>query len=235
MTTNAMGGLAGRVVLITGAGDGLGAALARAAGAAGAEVILLGRTVHKLERVYDAIVASGGPQPAIYPLDLEGTAPEEYAELGERVRESCGRLDALVHNAAMLGTQTPLEFYEPLEWMRVMQTNVNGPLFLTQACLPLLRAGRDPAIVFIDDERRTAYWGAYGVSKAAVAAMANMLSEELETDPPVAVHRIAPGPMRTALRAEAFPGALPEEAPPPDESAVPRILTAIAGHGARNA
>jgi len=220
--------LGGRVVLITGAGAGLGAALARAAGAAGAEVILLGRTVRKLEQVYDAIVDAGGPEPAIYPLDLEGTSPEEYGELYERIAGECGRIDALVHNAAMLGKQTPLEHYEPLDWARVMQVNVTGPLLLTQACLPLLRAGTDPAIVFIEDERRTAYWGAYGVSKAAAAALADILRDELDGEPAVAVHRVRPGPMRTALRADAFPGALPEEVPLP-ETEVPRLLAAVAG------
>lgn len=224
--------LAGRVVLVTGAGDGLGATLARAAGAAGAEVILLGHGVRKLEAVYDAIVAAGGPRPAIYPLDLEGTSPEEYAELGERVRAACGRLDALVHNAAMLGPQTPLEHYPPLEWARVLQVNLNGPLLLTQACLPLLRAGREPAIVFVGDERRSAYWGAYGVSKAAVAALADILRDELDSGTPIAVHHLDPGPMRTPLRVRAFPGAHPDEAPPPEDHAVPAILAAIAGRRA---
>lgn len=224
--------LEGRVVLITGAGDGLGAALARAAGGAGAEVILLGRGVRKLEAVYDAIVEAGGPRPAIYPLDLEGTSPEEYAKLGERVRDACGRLDALVHNAAMLGAQTPLEHYAPLEWARVLQVNLNAPLQLTQACLPLLRAGRDSAIVFIGDRRRSAYWGAYGVSKAAVAALADILRDELDSTTPVAVHHIEPGPMRTPLRARAFPGAHPDEAPPPEARAVPAVLAAIAARRA---
>lgn len=221
-----------RVVLVTGAGDGLGAALAKAAGAAGAEVILLGRGVRKLEAVYDAIVSAGGPAPAIYPLDLEGTAPEEYAELAGRIGAACGHLDALVHNAAMLGAQTPLEHYPPLEWARVLQVNLNGPLLLTQACLPLLRAGRRPAIVFIGDRRRSAYWGAYGVSKAAVAALADILRDELDGGTPVAVHHLEPGPMRTPLRARAFPGAHPDEAPPPEDAAVPAILAAIAGDAA---
>ena len=218
----------GRVVLITGAGDGLGAALARACGGAGAEVILLGRTVRKLEGVYDDIVAAGGPEPAIYPLDLEGATPEDYAELAQRVGESIGRLDALVHNAALLGAQTPLEHYPPLEWARVLQANLTGPLLLTQACLPLLRSGTRPAIVFVGDERRSAYWGAYGTSKAAVKAMAEILRDELETEPAVAVRWIMPGNLRTGFRARAFPGALPSEAAPPEEAVGP-LLEAITG------
>lgn len=228
MSDQAVPDLAGRVVLITGAGDGLGAALARACGTAGAEVILLGRTVRKLEAVYDAIVAAGGPEPAIYPLDLEGATPEEYAELARRVDESLGRLDALVHNAAIVGPQTPVEHIAPLEWARVLQTNLTGPLLLTQACLPLLRTGRQPALVFVGDERRSAYWGAYGSSKAAQAALADILADELDTDPAVSVRWINPGPMRTGFRARAFPGALPEEAPPPEDALAP-LLAAVAG------
>lgn len=220
--------LAGRVVLITGAGDGLGAALARACGAAGAEVILLGRTVRKLEAVYDAIVAAGGPEPAIYPLDLEGATPDDYAELARRVGESLGRLDALVHNAAIVGPQTPVEHIPPLEWARVLQVNLTGPLLLTQACLPLLRAGSQPALVFVGDERRSAYWGAYGSSKAGQAALADILADELDSSPAVAVRWINPGPMRTGFRAHAFPGALPEEAPPPEDMIAP-LLAAVSG------
>ncbi|MEX2575366.1 MAG: SDR family NAD(P)-dependent oxidoreductase [Halofilum sp. (in: g-proteobacteria)] len=218
----------GRVVLITGAGDGLGAALARACAAAGAEVVLLGRTVRKLEAVYDAIVAAGGPEPSIYPLDLEGATPEDYAELAERIGESLGRLDALVHNAAMLGAQTPIEHYPPLEWARVLQVNLNAPMLLTQVCLPLLRASGRGSVVFVGDERRSAYWGAYGVSKAAVSGLADMLADELDNDPDLAVHQVRPGPMQTGFRTRAFPGALRSEAPPPEEALGP-LLAAIAG------
>jgi len=221
--------LDGRTILITGAGDGLGAALAQACGAAGAEVILLGRTVRKLEAVYDRIAEAGGPEPGIYPLDLEGAAPNEYAELAERVRDQCGRLDALVHNAAVVGDQTPLEFYRPLEWARVLQVNLNGPLLLTQACLPLLRKSGAAHVVFVEDPQRGAYWGAYGVSKAAAATMSDMLRAETEHESALQVHRFDPGPMRTGLRARAWPGALRDEAPPPAESAVPRLLALLAG------
>ncbi len=227
MNDTAAPDLLGRVVLITGAGDGLGAALARACADAGAEVVLLGRTVRKLEAVYDAIVAAGGPEPAIYPLDLEGATPEDYGELAERLGESLGRLDALVHNAAMLGPQTPLEHYPPLEWARVLQVNLNGPLLLTQSCLPLLRASGRGSVVFVTDDRRSAYWGAYGTSKAAAGALADILADELEQEAGLSVRQVQPGPMQTGLRTRAFPGALPAEAAPPD-AAVGELLKVIA-------
>jgi NAD(P)-dependent dehydrogenase (short-subunit alcohol dehydrogenase family) len=218
--------LRGRTILITGAGDGLGAALARAAGAAGAEVVLLGRTVRKLETVYDAIVADGGPQPAIYPLDLEGATPADYAELAERIGDQCGHLDAVIHNAAMLGEQTPLEHYEPLEWARVLQVNLTAPMLLTQAVIPLLRKAPDPAVLFLGEQRQSAYWGAYGVSKAGVNALAAIFRDELEGNAGIRVEYLDPGPMRTPMRRRAFPGALPEEMPPV-ESAVPAILARL--------
>lgn len=217
--------LGGRTMLVTGAGAGLGGALARAAGAAGAEVILLGRTVRKLETVYDDIVTAGGPAPAILPLDLEGASPDDYADIAERIETQCGRLDALVHNAAMLGSLTPLEQYAPLEWLRVMQVNLNGPLFLTQACLPLLRLAPAPKVVFVGDEPKRAYWGAYGVSKAALAALCETLAQETGTGTkPVGVHWFDPGPMRTRMRNTAYPGADREEAPLPEDDAVPRLM-----------
>jgi NAD(P)-dependent dehydrogenase (short-subunit alcohol dehydrogenase family) len=224
--------LRGRSVLITGAGDGLGAELARAAGAAGAEVILLGRTVAKLTAVFDAIVAAGGPDPAICPLDLEGATPDDYADIAQRLGAQCGGLDGLVHNAAVLGPQTPIEHYPPLEWARTLQVNVTAPMLLTQALIPHLRAGRAPAIIFLGEQRRTAYWGAYGPSKAALAGLADILRDELETEPGIRVETVDPGPLRTSLRATAFPGELPDERPPP-AAAVPRLLAALAGpaHG----
>ncbi len=220
--------LQGRTILITGAGDGLGAALARAAGGAGAEVILLGRTVQKLETVYDAIIREGGPQPAIYPLDLEGATPGDYAELANRIGEQCGRLDAVIHNAAILGTQTPLEHYEPLEWARVLQVNLTAPMLLTQAVIPLLRNSHNPAVLFLGEQRHSAYWGAYGVSKAGVHTLADILGDELAGHAGIRVEYCDPGPMRTALRRKAFPGALPEEMPAA-ESAVPAILARLVG------
>lgn len=221
--------LDGRTVLVTGAGEGLGAAVAVAAGAAGAEIVLVGRTVRKLESVYDRIVEAGGPHPGIVPLDLEGATPDDYADIVERIEAQCGGLDALVHNAALLGRMTSVAQYPPLEWMRVLQVNLNAPVLLTQACLPLLQGGPSPAIVFIDDPHDEAYWGAYGVSKAGLRSLAAMLQQELGGGTrPVAVHRIEPGPMRTGLRARAFPGEDGDGLTDPDDVAA-RILSLLAG------
>lgn len=220
--------LHGRTLLITGAGAGLGAATARAAGAAGAEVILLGRSVRKLEAVYDDIVAAGGVDPGIIPLDLEGAVPDDYADIADRIEAQCGRLHGLIHNAAIPGPLTPISHYPPLEWMRVMQVNLNAPVLLTQACLPLMRHDEHPAIVFIGDARAQAYWGAYGVAKAGLDAVAAILAEELANRHPIAVEMVKPGAMRTAFRRSTFPGELTEESPPPEEM-VPAIMDHIRG------
>jgi len=230
MNAAASGTLAGRTILITGAGAGLGGATARQAGAAGAEVILLGRTVRNLEAVHDDIVAAGGPSPAILPLDLEGATPDDYTDIAARIQTQCGRLHGLVHNAAIPGPQTPLEHHPPLEWMRVLQVNLTAPVLLTQACLGLMRHDEDPAVVFVGDDRVAAYWGAYGIAKAGLDAVAAMLAEELEGRTPIAVELIKPGPMRTALRARMFPGEHPEEIPPVDAAAA-RILAALTPDG----
>ena len=101
---------------------------------------------------------------------------------------------------------------------------MTGPLWLTQACLPLLRRSDAGRIVFVGDDRRSAYWGGYGVSKAAAAALSEILADELEREANLDVHWIYPGAMRTDLRARAFPGALPDEAPTAEEHAVPAIV-----------
>ena len=208
-----------RVILVTGAGEGLGRAAALAYARAGAQMILLGKRVNLLENVYDEIEQAGGPTPAIYPLDLEGANADHYGEMAERIESEFGRLDGILHNAAELGVLAPLEHYQPALWGKVMMINLNGPTLLTQACLPLLKKGPDSRLIFTTDKmgpKGHAYWGAYGVSKAAIENLAQMLAEELENYP-VRVNLIDPGPVRTKLRRKAYPGEEAEQHPTPDQ------------------
>lgn len=212
--------LAERVILVTGAGDGIGRAVSLACAAHGATVILLGRTVHKLESVYDDIVTAGGPKPAIYPMDLEGAVPEDHRQLAQRVNAELGRLDGLLHNAGLLGTLTPLEHYDTLEWLRVMQVNVNAPFLLSQACLPLLKRAPDASLLFTSSgvgRRGRAYWGAYSVSKFAVEGMMQVLADELDENARVRVNSINPGRVRTRMRAAAYPAENPDDLPTPQD------------------
>lgn len=197
--------LAGRVVLVTGAYGGLGGAASRACARAGATVVLLGRKVPKLNRVYDAIVAEGG-EALLYPLDLEGASPDDYAELAARLESELGRLDGVLHCAADFRGLTPLLHTDPAAFARAIHVDLTAPAWLTQACLPLLLRAQDAAVVFtVDDLARVgqAYWGGYGVAEHGIAALVRMLHAELANGP-VRVAGLTPGPMRTALRAQAY-------------------------------
>jgi NAD(P)-dependent dehydrogenase (short-subunit alcohol dehydrogenase family) len=218
--------LAERVILVTGAGDGIGKAVSLACAAHGATVILLGRTVAKLESVYDAVTAAGGPQPAIYPMDLEGAVPNDHRQLAQRIESELGRLDGLLHNAGLLGSLTPLEHYDPVEWLRVIQVNLNAPFLLTQACLPLLKRAPDASVLFTSSgvgRRGRAYWGAYSASKFAIEGLMQVLADELDENSRVRVNSINPGRVRTAMRAAAYPAENPAELLPPEDIVLPYL------------
>lgn len=196
-----------RVVLVVGAAGGLGAAAAVACAAAGATVVLLGRKPAQLNRVYDAVKAVG-PEPALYPLDLEGASPDDFDELEQRLESAFGRLDGVLHCAAEFKGLTPLQHTDPADFARAIHVDLTARWWLTQACLPLLSKSDAGAVVFaIDDPARTgsdgAFWGGYGLAQAAQAALVPMLQAELGAHGP-RVSGIRPGPMRTALRARAF-------------------------------
>ena len=197
--------LDGRVILVTGAHGGLGSAAAQACARAGATVVLLGRKLPKLNRINDA-VAQFGPEPLMYPLDLEGAAPDDYAELAERLQGEVGRLDGVLHCAADFAGLTPLAQTDPAAFARAIHVNLTAPWWLTQACLPLLGKAEDAALVFVlDDPARVgnAYWGGYGVAKHGLASLVGMLHAELANSR-VRVAGLQPGPMRTPLRAKAY-------------------------------
>jgi NAD(P)-dependent dehydrogenase (short-subunit alcohol dehydrogenase family) len=197
-----------RVILITGASDGIGKAVATAAAAHGARVILHGRNVKRLEAVYDSIVAAGQPRPSILPLDFEKAGPADYEALAAAIEKEFGRLDGLLHNAGMLGELAPIEHYDVAKWMRTMHVNTNVPFILTQGCLPLLKLSADPSIIFTSSSvvpRPRAYWGAYLVSKWASEGLMRMLADELETSPAMRVNSLNPGKVRTNMRLQAYP------------------------------
>lgn len=197
--------LESRAVLVVGAHGALGQAAARAIAAAGATVVLLGRKVPKLNRVHDAIVRDGG-EASLYPLDLEGATPHDYAEMAERIGSGLGRLDGVLHCAADFPGLTPLENTDPGAFARALHVNLTARWWLTQACLPLLRRASDSAVVFAIDAaaaRGGAYWGGYGAAQSGLTALVSILHAEL-VNSPVRVSGLAPGAMRTPLRAKAF-------------------------------
>jgi len=197
-----------RVVLVAGAAGGLGRAVALAVARAGAVPVLLGRKVRPLEKLYDEIVAGGGAQPAIQPLDLEGATPADFEEMAGAIEREFGRLDGIVNAAAYFQGLQPAASIDPLDWLRGLHVNLAAPFVMLQACLPLLERSADASVVFVlDDLERVAraHWGAYGVAKHGLAGLVSILHQELESGP-VRIHGVLPPPLRTALRRTAYFG-----------------------------
>jgi NAD(P)-dependent dehydrogenase (short-subunit alcohol dehydrogenase family) len=209
-----------RIILVTGAGDGIGREAARQYAAHGATVILLGKTLEFLESLYDEIEAAGYPQAAIVPMNLETATEHDYIELCNTLHQEFGRLDGILHNAGILGVRTPLENYDPVIWNQVMQVNVHAPFMLTQILMPLLQASEDASILFTSSSvgrQGKAFWGAYAVSKFAIEGMMQVLADEVENNPQLRVNAINPGATRTRMRAYAYPAENPENNPTPKE------------------
>jgi NAD(P)-dependent dehydrogenase (short-subunit alcohol dehydrogenase family) len=234
--TDTTDSLARRVVLVTGATGGLGGEVARAAVRAGAVVVLTGRKLRLLEKLYDELVAEGREQPVIHPLDLESATPADYAALAEGIESELGQLDGIVHAAAHFDGLTPIAMHKPDDWLRALQVNVSAPFALTQACMPLLSASADSSVVFVLDDPdllARAHWGAYGVSKAGLERMASILHRENATTP-MRVHALLPAPMRTSLRRTAYYGEDTMQLPLPTAAARAAVyLLSAAGAPAR--
>jgi len=200
--------LENRVILVTGATGALGSVAATACAQAGATVVLLGRTVRKLETLYDAILAAGGPKPAIYPMDLAGATETDYAELAEALARELGGLHGLMHCAAELGHLGPLADIDGMRWQRLLHINLTAPFLLTRALSPLLMQASGGKVIFIGDSAvgdGKAFWGAYGVAKSGLAAYSRILDEESAG---FGLHAqvFTPGPMRSPIRLRAYPG-----------------------------
>jgi NAD(P)-dependent dehydrogenase (short-subunit alcohol dehydrogenase family) len=212
--------LKGRIILVTGAGDGIGRAAALGFADKGATVVLLGRTISKLEAVYDEIEARGAEKPAIYPLNFEGATWPDYKEMADRLYEEFGRLDGVLHNAGILGQITPLQGYNPELWHEVMQINFSGPTMMLQALIPLLQQSQDASVILTSSSvgrKGRAFWGAYACSKFALEGLSQVMSEELENISQVRVNTLNPGATRTKMRAKAYPGENPNTLPTPEE------------------
>lgn len=209
-----------RVILVTGAGRGIGAAAAKSFAAHGATVLLLGKSEENLNQVYDEIEAAGHAQPVVIPFNLETALPHQYDELAATVEAEFGRLDGLLHNAAIVGPRTPLEQLSGDNFMRVMQVNVNAMFMLTSTLLPLLKLSEDASVVFTSSSvgrKGRAYWGAYGVSKFATEGLMQTLADEVDGIANVRANSINPGATRTGMRAQAYPGENPANNPLPED------------------
>lgn len=204
--------LKGKTILVTGAGDGIGKQAAISYAQHGATVILLGRTVAKLEQTYDEIEASGAPQPAIIPLDMKGATKQHYQDMAETIEGQFGKLDGLLHSAGLLGVISPFEHIGEGVYDEVMQVNVKAQFLMTQALLPILHKSDDARIVFTSStvgHIGRAFWGVYAMSKFATEGMMQVLADELSNSS-IRVNAINPGGTQTKMRAQAFPAEDPQ-------------------------
>ena len=211
--------LQGRIILVTGAGRGIGAAAALSYAAHGASVLLLGKNEDNLNAVYDQIEAAGYPQAVVIPFNLETALAHQYDELAAMVEREFGHLDGLLHNAAILGPRTPLEQLSGDNFMRVMQVNVNATFMLTSTLLPLLKLSKDASVIFTSSSvgrKGRAYWGAYATSKFANEGLMQVLADEMDGICPGRANSINPGATRTGMRAQAYPGENPANNPLPE-------------------
>lgn len=211
--------LDGRVILITGAAEGVGCAVARACAAAGATVVISEAKDTDLEGLYDQIQADGGPEPAILPLNLETATEEAFLAAADILGEAFGRLDGLVHCAAFAPFLSRIDDYDASEWDRVIRINLTAPFLLTQVCMPLLRASEDASVVFTSDRvgrRGLAYWGAFAAAKFGIEGLMQVLAAETREGGRIRVNSIDPGILRTGLRVRLYPGENPEGNPLPE-------------------
>ncbi len=209
-----------KIILVTGAGDGIGKVAALTYARLGATVLLLGKTQAKLEAVYDDIETQGYPTPAILPMDLRTATFAQMNELATLIQKEFGRLDGVLHNAAILGALTPLEMYDPITFEDVMHVNLQAPFMLTQALFPLLQNAQSGSVVFTSSGVGAvprAFWGAYALSKQATEGMSSIFTQETKNHTTLRFNVINPGATRTNMRAHAFPGEDPMTLKTPED------------------
>ena len=201
--------LAGRVLLVTGATQGIGRETALAAARHGATVVLLARSVKGLEKVYDEIVAAGLPEPLAIPLDLLKASDDEFNTLAFQIKQAVGRLDGIVHCAAHFFALSPLVDQRIDEWMNQYRINTVAPFALTRACLPLLKQAADASVVFVGEthgQHPGPFWGGFGASKAGLAYLVKVAGNEWDVFPNLRVNLLVPGPVNSPQRTRTHPG-----------------------------
>ena len=218
--------LADKFILVTGASEGIGRAVALGFAQHGATIVALDKKQRRLETLYDEIIANGGPEPILLVQDLAELETDRCRQIAAGIQHDCGRLDGLVHNAAELPGLSGLHRWAETDWDRVFAVNLRAPYLLTQALLPLLMISRQGSILFTSatvGRRGHAYWGAYAAAYGGIEVLVQVLADELETNTKIRVNSIDPGPVRTALRVRAYPGEDANEIPDPS-SVVPAYL-----------
>jgi len=208
-----------RVILVTGAGQGIGRVAALAFAAHGATVILHGRDVAKLESVYDQIEAAGGPQPTILPLDLATARDRDFENMALAIESQLKRLDGILHNASQLADPSPLDNQRLEEWLLLLRVNLAAPFALTRACSHLLRTASDASVIFTSETHAlepAAYWGGFAVAKSGLTALVKIQAQEWEGRSNLRANLLVPGPVDSPQRQHTHPGESPSSRPRPE-------------------
>lgn len=219
-----------KIILVTGASEGIGRAIAKSFAAYGATVLLHGRNIERLETLYDEILADGGPQPAICPMDFKSQNYEDYITLQQSIGSTFGKLDGLVHNAGTLSRLSPIANTNTNDWLEDMQINANAPFMLSKAMLPLLQEADNSSIIFCSSSvgrKARAHWGSYSASKYALEALMLTLADELENTSNIRCNSVNPGATQTAMRQKAYPGE--ERFKNPEPSAIMPVFLFLMG------
>ncbi len=218
--------LADRIILVTGASDGIGKALSIECARLGARVILHGRRQKALEAVHDEIEALGtAPAPSIAVIDLLKAQSGDYETLAKGIEDNFGRLDGLVHNASILGERYAIQQYDAVLWQQVMHVNVTAAFALTQVCLPAMLEAPDPSIIFTSSgvgRTGKAFWGAYAVSKFATEGLSQVLADE-HRQGKLRSNCVNPGATRTKMRLAAYPAEDRDKLKTPEEILSPYL------------
>jgi NAD(P)-dependent dehydrogenase (short-subunit alcohol dehydrogenase family) len=196
-----------KTILVTGAGAGIGRSAALTYAKLGATVILLGKTISKLEAVYDEIVNMGSPEPAIIPLDLKGASQQHYIDMATTIANQFGQLDGVLLNASILGELSPFTQIHETVFNEIMQVNVKAQYLLAQSLIPTLLLAPNASLVFTSSgvgNQGRAYWGAYSISKFATEGMMQVIADEYETSS-LRTNAINPGATNTNMRTCAYP------------------------------
>ena len=227
--------LADRVVLVTGSTRGLGRAVALACARHGATVVLNGRDLPFLNEIYDEITASGLPDPAILPMDLNTAGWREFEHMANVIDKQLGRLDGIAHCASHLEKLSSLESQRIDEWQHMLRVNVIAPFALNQACARLMRDSPDASLVFTSETHASApgaFWGGYAVSKAALETLARIQADEWSSHADLRANIVIPGPIASPLRSRTHPGEIRETLPGPAE--VTPLYLYLLGRDSRN-
>ena len=222
-----------KIFLVTGSGDGFGRSLALNYARHGATIVLLGKTVKKLEQVYDEIEKQGGPQPAIIPMDLETAGESDYQQLADAIHDNFTRLDGLVLNAVTLGQHSPIVHTDLAQWSRSLQVNLTANFLFLKHCSGLLNQAERASVIYVSDQlalHGKAYWGTYATSKSACVNLMQTVSDEWESNTDIHINSIDPGAMNTALRRQAFPGEDPNLQPTAETAAYALLYFMDPGH-----